>query len=95
MSHGVVCPESNCAHPVDVKRGMTIRSKEGLEMGKVAAVVLSRDRHTATHILLCRLPEMSGYWLVSVDLIEEVCDESVQLSIPMQGVDALPCWKSA
>ncbi len=64
-------------------------------MGKVAAVVLSRDRHIATHILLGRLPEMSGYWLVSADLIEEVCDESVQLSIPMQGVDALPCWKSA
>ena len=94
MVHGFVCPESSCALSMEVSRGMTIRSKEGLEVGKVAAVVLDSDRRKATHLLLGRLPEMSGYWLVPIDLVVEVRDECVQLSISIQVVETLPRWHS-
>lgn len=74
---------------------MTIQSREGLEVGKMAAVVLNGDHRNATHILLGRLPERKGYWLVPVDSIVQVRDESIQLSIPVQAVETLPRWHSA
>ena len=94
MVSGFVSPQSSCALSIEVRRGMMIRSKEGVEVGKVAAVVLNSDHHNATHILLGRLPEMSGYWLVPVDLVVEVRDESVQLSIPFRAIETLPRWHS-
>lgn len=94
MVSGFVCPESSCALSAEVRRGMSIVSKEGREVGRVAAVILNRDNCKATHILLSRLPEVSGYWLVPVDLIVGVRDESVQLSIPGQAVGTLPRWHS-
>ena len=94
MVSGFVCPESGCALSIAVRRGMTIRSMEGVEVGKVAAVVLNGDRRNATHILLGCLPERRGYWLVPVDLIVEVCDEGIQLSIPTQAIETLARWHS-
>lgn len=41
--------------PVVVVRGMSIVSRDGLEVGKIAAVVLDSSQ-TVTHVLLCRLP---------------------------------------
>jgi sporulation protein YlmC with PRC-barrel domain len=94
MANAFVCPESSCTLSAEVKRGMPILSNEGLEVGKVAAVILNGENHKATHILLCRLPEVSGYWLVSVDLIKEIRDKRVQLSISGQAVESLPRWHS-
>jgi sporulation protein YlmC with PRC-barrel domain len=85
----------NSSAPFEVKRGMPICSREGWEVGKVAAVVLDGNKQKAVYLLLGRLPETSGYWMVSVDLIAEVDDEKVQLSIPREAVQSLPEWHSS
>jgi sporulation protein YlmC with PRC-barrel domain len=74
---------------------MPIFSREGREVGKVAAVVLDSNNQKAAYLLLGRLPETSGYWMVSVDLIAEVDDEKVRLSIPRETVQSLPEWHSS
>lgn len=95
MVSGYVCPKSSCALSVEVRRGMPVFSQEGQEVGKVAAVLLSGDRQTATHVLLGRLPEVSGYWLIPIDSIVEVGEKGVQLSLPLRAVESLPRWHSA
>lgn len=92
MVSGFVCSEGGCPLFVEVRRGMPILSREGQEVGKVAAVVLNSDDHQATHLLLSRLPEISGYWLIPVNLIAGVQDERVQLSIPDTAVESLTRW---
>ncbi len=73
---------------------MSILSEEGLEVGKVAAVVLNQVNQQATQILLSRLPEKNGYWLIRVDLVADVRDKKVQLSIPEAAIGSLPRWHS-
>lgn len=94
MAAGFVCPVCSGFPPVEIRRGMPIRSKEGLAVGTVAAVVLDREIRAVTHILLGRLPEVSGYWLIPVGLVVEVRAEQLQLSISAGEVDALPRWHS-
>jgi sporulation protein YlmC with PRC-barrel domain len=94
MINGYICPESSCALSVEVRRGMPIFSLEGLEVGQVAAVVLNGHQGRGTHLLLSRLPEIKGYWMVPVDLIAEVRGEAVRLSIPETAIEDLPRWHS-
>jgi sporulation protein YlmC with PRC-barrel domain len=94
MVHGFVCPESNCALSAEVSRGMSILSKEGGDVGHVAAVILDSNTQKATHILLCRLPQMRGYWMIPVGSISQVQDGIVRLAIPGKVVDTLPLWRS-
>lgn len=94
MVNGLVCPNGDCNLSIEVKRGMIIRSKDGLEAGKVAAVILNNENLKATHILLCRLPGINGYWMVPVDLIAEVREEIVQLSVLDTTIESLPLWHS-
>lgn len=95
MVSGPVCPECSRTLSVEVRRGMPILSKEGLEVGRVAAVVVDGSDGKATHILLSRLPETAGYWLVPLNLISEAYVEKIQLSIPGEAVDSLPRWQSS
>lgn len=94
MVSGFVRPDDSCALYFEVRRGLPVFSEEGLEVGKVAAVILNGDSCIATHILLGRLPESIGYWLVPVELVAEVDDGKVQLSIPDGAVETLPRWHS-
>ena len=94
MVHGFVCPESSCTLSIEVSRGMAILSKEGMDMGQVAAVILDSNSQKATHILLCHLPEKRGYWMIPVDLISEVHDGTVRLAIRENVIDTLPLWRS-
>lgn len=94
MIHGFVCPESNCALSAEISRGMSILSKEGGDVGHVAAVILDSNTQKATHILLCRLPQMRGYWMIPVGSISQVQDGIVRLAIPGKVVDTLPLWRS-
>lgn len=95
MVHGFVCPESSCNLSVEIRRGMPILSSEGLEVGKVAAVLLDNETKKATYVLLGRLPEMRGYWLVPVDSISEVGEGNIQLNITVDVVYELPLWQSS
>jgi sporulation protein YlmC with PRC-barrel domain len=94
MVAGYITPGNSCA-PFEVKRGIPIFSREGWEVGKVAAVVLDGNHQKVAYLLLGRLPETSGYWMVSVDLIAKVDDEMVRLSIPKEAVQSLPEWHSS
>jgi len=60
----------------------------------VAAVVVTLGQQYAGHILLGRLPDRKGYWMVSVNLIKTAVAGKVQLSIPADAVDSLPVWHS-
>lgn len=73
---------------------MPIYASDGSEVGKVAAVVLNSESQTVTHLLLSRLPEVGGYWLVSLDLIAHVDEEKIQLSIRGEAAEELPRWHS-
>jgi hypothetical protein len=76
----------------EVQRGMAMLSREGQEIGKVAALVVKEEGELAEEILLSRLPEMKGYWLVPVEWILSVCAGSVQLDLPHSKVAHLESW---
>lgn len=76
--------------PVEVARGMTVRTREGREAGQVAAVVVDCRSQLVTHVVLGRLRPALDYRLVPVDLIEQVNAETVSLSILNQAVESLP-----
>lgn len=95
MVFGFVCPENGCALTSEVRRGMPIFSTEGRQVGKVAAVVINSANHTATHLLLCRLPEVNGYWLVPVSWIARVKAEEVHLKATDPEIQSLPQWHEA
>ena len=95
MASGTVCLPGNCDLLIEVRRGMTILSREGWGLGKVAAVVVQGSDHRATHVLLTRLPEQSGYWMVPVGWILDVGDESLRISVTGEATAFLPEWHSS
>lgn len=95
MVTAMVCSETSCSFNGEVRRGMTILSVDGWEVGKVAAVVLEGDAQKATHLLLSRLPQESGYWLVPLGIVIEITSKGVQLSASKRFVDALPRWQTS
>ncbi len=94
MASGFVFPKGNRSRPFQVSRGMPILSKEGRELGKVAAVVMNSTEMRSTHILLSRLPEENGYWMVPVEWIEEVGGNSIRLSTGHESTGSFPEWHS-
>jgi sporulation protein YlmC with PRC-barrel domain len=82
------------AKSVQVRRGMPILTAEGLEVGRVAAVVVSGEDSQVTHLLLGRLPNIPDYRLVSIDLIAQIREGGLQLSILSQDIDNLLLWHS-
>jgi hypothetical protein len=94
MASGWVCPQGNCSLPVEVKRGMSIYSREGVELGKLAAVVIGNTGSHPKEILLSRLPHEKGYWTVPVEWIEEVNQECLRLSTGTDAAKSLEEWHS-
>jgi hypothetical protein len=94
MASGTVCLPGHCDLLVEVRRGMTILSKEGRGLGKVAAVVVQGSDHKTTHVLLTQLPEQNGYWMVPVGWILDVGDESLRISVTGEATTFLPEWHS-
>jgi sporulation protein YlmC with PRC-barrel domain len=92
MVSGYISPKGNCTLKAEVRRGMPVLSIEGKEWGKVAGVVLNNENSQATHLLLSRLPEISGYWLVAVDLIAEIGEKKVTVSVSDDALQSLPRW---
>jgi hypothetical protein len=95
MISGYICSENRCPLSSEVRRGMPIFSAGGREVGKVAAVVLNSLDQSATHILLSRLPEIPGYWLVPVSWIALVKAGEVHLHVSESEVQSLPKWHEA
>ena len=75
--------------PVEVKRCMAVFSRDGRELGLVAAVYLDPHKQDVTAILLGRLPVTSDYRLILIDLIDHVSEDDVQLRITAESVGEL------
>ena len=76
--------------PMEVRRGMPVRCRDGEEAGQVAAVVVDLDSHAVTHVLLSRWREVLDYRLVPASLVVGVREGIVALEIPASAVDNLP-----
>lgn len=87
---GSVYLEQDDTSPVEIKRGMTILTQDGQKAGRVAAVVLSNDCQTITHLLLTSWSQMSDYRLAPVDLIKQVSEETILLHIDRKNMEHLP-----
>ena len=74
----------------EITRGMTILTREGYEVGRVAAVVLdAADRHVS-HFLLSRAGSVPDYRLVSIDLVEYMSQQVILLKINRETIASLP-----
>jgi sporulation protein YlmC with PRC-barrel domain len=92
MVRAFVCINENCALSTEVRRGMQILSIERNEIGKVAAVMLDPESRNATHLLLSRLPEIRGYWIIPLDMVLQIKDKAVLTNITEDNLDGLTLW---
>ena len=83
------------AAPVDIRRGMPVRSRDGEDAGQVAAVVIDAGSHASTHVLLSRWRESLDYRLVPIGLVRGVEAGVVTIEIPGAAVDGLPVRDAA
>lgn len=76
--------------PVDLRRGMDLRSRGGEPLGWLAAIVEDAERR-ATHLLLCPPPPvLPGYRRVPVRLVVAVGAAAVTLDLSAGDLPRLP-----
>jgi hypothetical protein len=80
---------------VEVKRGMLVRSSDGMVAGQVAALVVDDEGQQVTHFLLTRVSSELDYRLIPVELIRDVPVETLLLSISSADVRHLPRWSGS
>lgn len=76
-----------------IERGMSILSREGQRVGKVAAVSLD-EGEVVEAILLSRLPLKMEYRIVPAARIAVVRDHEVVLDLTADGLDGLEKWST-
>ena len=76
--------------PIEVRRGMTILTHDGQAVGQVAAMVIDNRNQNVTHLLFSQPGQRPEYRLVPVNLIDQVKEETVFLSIRRQTIECLP-----
>lgn len=89
---GQLTPAPQGETAVDVCRGMTVRAREGHDIGYVAAVVTEAPATDVTHIILGYCQAASDYRLIPVSLVSEVDDDTVRLRVSAQEAAHLPNW---
>ncbi len=90
FERGLISPEQKDSTPVEIRRGMTIQTREGQVVGKVAAVIVDNHRQNVTHLLFSQQHQTLEYRLVPVNLIEQVKEEIVLLNLCQQAIESLP-----
>lgn len=75
---------------VTLRRGMPVRSKDGVETGAVAAVVVDLPGQEVTHFLLGHVPPTAVYHLAPLNLIDRIDGETVWLRVTNEEIAALP-----
>lgn len=93
MVNGLIYPQPGCALSTEVRRGMPILTTQGIEVGKVAGIVIDGENQSPAYLLLDRLPEQQGYWSVPIELIVKVENDQLWLSIPARAVNAFAPWR--
>jgi sporulation protein YlmC with PRC-barrel domain len=71
---------------------MTILTRDGQEIGTVAAVVVDKRDGSVTYLLLSRVSHLPEYRLVPLELVTQVSDEAVRLCIFHPVVSSLATW---
>ena len=87
---GHITPSGAHSGPVEIRRGMSVRSRDGQAAGQVAAAVIDVDSQAVTHVLLCRWLEVPDYRLVPVGLVANVEAGIVALDISAAEVETMP-----
>lgn len=93
MISGVLALDESSGACAIVERGMSILSREGQGVGKVAAVSLDEDEAVEA-ILLSRLPLKMEYRIVPAKRIVAVRDHEVVLDLAADGIDDLEKWSA-
>ncbi len=75
--------------PVEVRRCMAVFSRDGRELGMVAAVCLDPKTQDVDTVLLGRLPVTADYRQIPVDLIDHVSEDAVHLRITAESAQEL------
>jgi len=77
---------------VQVRRGMTILTGEGIIAGHVAALMVDGRSEKVTHLVLSRPCQAPEYRLVSIPLIAAVDDGEIRLNFFQAVLEELPIW---
>lgn len=93
MVSGVLALEEPSGACAIVERGMPILSRDGQEMGKVAAVRVDGNQAVEA-ILLSRLPLKMEYRIVPAGSIVTVRGHEVFLDLTADGNDGLEKWST-
>lgn len=95
MESGWLASAANQPLPVQVRRGMAVRTCDDCPAGYVAAVVVNCITHQITHLLLMQPCQPPTYRLLPVAAVTDVRDATVTLDLLPQGITTLPCWPTA
>jgi hypothetical protein len=87
---GWVVPSRAGLAPIEIRRGMPMRSRDGGDAGQVAAVMVDSARQAVTHIVLSRWRAGLEYRLVPAGAVIGVRDGAVVLELASAAIDDLP-----
>ena len=90
---GFIYLESIGNLPVEVRRGMSILTQDGIEVGTAAAVMVDSHGGEVTHVLFGQVPPTSVYRLVSISLVEQVDGETIRLRATAVEIEKLPLYQ--
>jgi hypothetical protein len=94
MVSGVLALEEPSGTCAIVERGMPILSRDGQEMGRVAAVRVD-GKQAVEAILLSRLPLKMEYRVVPAGHVVAVCDRQLNLDMASGEIDSLQKWSTS
>ncbi len=77
-------------HESELQRGMTVRAKDGVKTGVVAALVLNCHLKEITHVLMGYVPPTTVYRLIPLSVIARIDCEDVWLRATAAEVASLP-----
>jgi hypothetical protein len=90
MTKAFIQPDQARPLPVEIARGMFVRTRENHELGLAAAVVVDPDGGQATHLLLMRSFRPPTYRLVPVRFICRVKQSVIQLDLGSHSLESFP-----
>jgi hypothetical protein len=93
MTKAFIQPDRVGPLPVEIARGMFVRTRENRELGLAAAVVVDPDGGQATHLLLMQSFRSPMYRLVPVRFISQVVQGVIQLDLGAHSVENFPLFE--
>ena len=92
LESGAIALAQVCAAFVMVRRGMTMRTREGTVAGHVAALMFDGRSEKVTHLVLSCPRQGMEYRLIPISLIDAVDDCEIRLNFFQPILEELPIW---